>query len=80
LPYPRQDQQKRGDGKPPPYGGPVIDGLGFAMEGLRNVVSRALGSQVTGSQTHTRASSSLDHPLIRTTHKPAPSCRKKRTC
>ncbi|SPE33079.1 hypothetical protein SBA2_740030 [Acidobacteriia bacterium SbA2] len=28
MPYPRQELQKRGDGKPPPYGGPVIDGLG----------------------------------------------------
>ena len=28
MPYPRQDQRKCGDGKPSPYNGTVVDGLG----------------------------------------------------
>ena len=31
MPYPRLDQRKCGDGKPSPYSGAIIDGLGTTL-------------------------------------------------
>jgi len=51
---PRQDQQKRGDGKLPPYGGPVIDGLGsrtnlLRWSGFRRTIGRAVIAGMDGA-------------------------------
>ena len=35
LPYPYRGRRKCGDGKPSPYSGTVIDGLGAAKSGLQ---------------------------------------------